>query len=293
MDEDFLDVTKNNNKVIFAVLLIIIIALLSLGYIFVYRPHHFGLKTLTLEVGDSLPTDINDYLKESVVDTSLYKLDLSRVKTDEVGTYDYYIMINKNKQSGKIRVVDTKAPEFTLKENFKIEENDEDFFIGDVIESCSDLSLPCLVNFKNEKDANAIKNVGTYNIAIVVSDIYKNKSEALVKIEVLKKGSIVREEELDLVFATSSSELPEFKGEYYIKLDKAIKAESDEVRDAASEISAEAIEEYVKTNYPNNTIKNSEIVSMYNKSGYVIGFVIKVSLNNDRIIYIPSNKTGV
>ena len=61
-------------------------------------------------------------------------------------------MINKNKQTGKIKVVDTKAPEFTLKENYQIEENDEDFFIGDVIESCTDLSLPCLVTFKNEKD---------------------------------------------------------------------------------------------------------------------------------------------
>ena len=290
MDEDFVDITESNSKTILFVLFLIIVALLIMGYIFVYRPHHFGLKTINLEVGSVLKEDVNDYLKEAVVDESLYKLDLSKVKTDEVGTYEYTVTINNNKQIGKINVIDTKAPEFSIKEKLQIEVNDEDFFIGDTLESCTDYSLPCLVTYKNEKDADFINKTGIYTFTIVISDIYKNKKEATVTIEVLEKGKIVREEEKDLEFSKSSTEIPGFKNQYYIKLDKALKPDSEAAESTASEISAEEIETFVKTNYPNNEIKNTEIVSMYNKSGYIIGFVVKITLNNDLVVYMPSEQ---
>lgn len=289
MDEDFLDVTESKSGVIAAVLVLIIVVLLVLGYVFVYRPHHFGLKTLTFEINSELSEDVNDYLRTPVIDTSLYKLDLSKVKTSEVGVYTYYISINKNKQSGKIKIVDTTPPVFEAKEKIQVEEGDEDFFIGDALKTCEDASLPCLVTFKNESDSNLLSTLGTHSIEIVISDIYKNKKVVKINIEVVKKGSIVREEESDLAFDKASSDLPGFKNEYYIKLTKALKPNTDEVEDAAAEISAEDIENFVKTNYESNSIKSSEIVSMYNKSGYVIGFVVKITLNNDKIVYmIPS-----
>ena len=289
MDEDFLDVTQTSSKKVIIVFFIFIIFLLIAGYIFVYRPHHFGVKNLTVEVGSELSKDINDYLNTPVIDTSIYKLNLNKVKINEVGIYEYTVAINKNVVKGKIKIVDTIAPEFVIKENYQIEQDDDYFFIGDVLESCTDISLPCIVSYKKDKDANFIKELGLHTFTIVISDIYKNKKEALVTIEVLKKGSIVREEELDLEFANSSTEIPGFNNEYYIKLDKAIKSDSDEISDIANEISADKIQEYLKINYPNNTIKNSEIVLMYNKSQYVIGLVVKITLNNDKIIYMPKD----
>lgn len=286
MDEDFLDVTDNSSKRIVAILLFIVLSLLVLGYVFVYKPHHFGLKQLTFEINSELPQDINEYLKKPVVSTSLYKLDLSKVKTDEVGTYEYTISINKNKQKGKIKIVDTNPPEYKIKQNVKVEVDNEDFFIGDVIETCTDASLPCLISYKNDKDINFLKSVGKHSITIVISDIYKNKKEETIEIEVVKKGTIVTEEELDLTFAKASSELPGFKNEYYFKLDKALKPDSKEAEDKAGEIPAEKTLEFVKAKYPQNSIKESEIVSMYNKSGYIIGFVVKITLNNDKIVYM-------
>ena len=287
MDEDFLDINEGNSKKIFVILLFVIAALLALGYIFVYRPHHFGLNVITLEVGSTLSDDVNDYLKNKVIDTSLYKLDFSKVNTDEVGTYEYTVTINKNRQKGKIKVIDTTPPTFAIKENFQIEEGDEDFFIGDVMDKCEDVSLPCLITYKNDKDENLINVVGKHTFTIIVSDVYKNKKEAEITLEVLKKGSIVKEEELDLAFASSSSELPGFKDEYYIKLEKALNPNGEEVDNVANEISAETIENFVKTNYSSNTIKSTEIVSMYNKSGYIIGFAVKITLNNEKIVYLP------
>lgn len=288
MDEDFLDVTETNSKKVIIVFFLIIVILLVAGYVFVYRPHHFGLKNLTFEVGSELPNDVNEYLKTQVIDTSNYKINLDKVKVNEIGTYEYSVSINKNVVKGKIKIVDTTAPKFTIKENYQIEQDDDNFFIGDVLESCTDVSLPCLVSYKKDKDANFIKELGEHTFTIIVSDIYKNKKEATVTISVLKKGSIVKEEELDLEFSSSSSNIPEFNDEYYIKLDKAINKDSDEVGDIANEISADKIQKYIEKNYPNNTIKNSEIVLIYNKSEYVIGFVVKITLNNDKVIYMKN-----
>lgn len=286
MDEDFLDVNNKTSKGIVILLFFIIISLLVLGYIFAYKPHHFGLNTIKFEVGSELSKDVNTYLKKPVADTSQYKLDLSKVNKDEVGVYEYSITINKNKQIGKIKIVDTTPPKFTVKDKIQVEVDDEEFFIGDALDSCEDASLPCVVYFKNDSDSNFFKTIGSHTLTIVVADVYKNKKETTVTIEVLEKGKIVREEELDLVFSKSSIELPGFKDEYYIKLNKALKPDSDDAEDAASEISAEDIEKYIKTNYPSNSIKNTEIVSMLNKHGYIIGFVVKITLDNDKIVYM-------
>ena len=59
--------------------------------------------------------DVNDYLSKKVIDTSGYKLNISRVKNDTIGEYKYTITYNKITKKGTIKVVDKTPPTFTLK----------------------------------------------------------------------------------------------------------------------------------------------------------------------------------
>ena len=157
-----------------------------------------------------------------------------------------------------------------------------------MLESCVDASMPCFVSIKNEEDEKKINIPGEYQINIIVEDLYKNSKEASVHVKVYEKGTLVKEEEKDLDYTTSSAELPGFTDEYYIKFSKAIQDNTDKLEDEISSIAIDTIESYVNTNYPGYKITNTEIVKMYNKSNYVIGLVVKITITNgtDKTIYM-------
>ncbi len=64
------------------------------------------LKELTLEVGDSISTNVSSYIKENLPEQikNHLVLDLSQVNTSEAGTYLYKISYNKKTYTGKIHV---------------------------------------------------------------------------------------------------------------------------------------------------------------------------------------------
>lgn len=288
MDQDFLDVNKSGNKIVAAVIIFIILALIAFGYFFVYSKYKFTLKTIKHEIGTPLSSDVNDYLRKKIVDTSGYKLDISKVNIDEIGEYEYKVKYNKIYKKGKIKVIDTTPPKFSIKEKVELEVEDDNFYMSDMLTSCIDVSMPCFVSLKNASDENKLNTPGDYKIDIVIEDLYKNKAYATVAIKVYEKGTLVREEEKDLLLASSSTELPGFNDEYYAKFDRAIMDDSDTIEDLIAEITIDSVETYTKTNYPEYKITNTEIVKMYNKSNYVIGLVVKITINNgsDKIIYM-------
>lgn len=288
MDEDFLDVNKSNNKVVTLVMIFIVLALLAFGYFFIYSKYKFTLKTVKHEIGTPLSVDVNDYLRKKVVDTSGYKLDTSHVNTNEIGEYEYKIKYNRIYKKGIIKVVDTTPPVFEIKDKVELEAGDENFYLSDMLTSCTDISMPCFVSFKNEEDENKLNIPGEYKFDIVVGDLYNNKASTTVSVKVYEKGTLIREEEKDLLFSTSSSELPGFIDEYYLKFDKAISDSSSELEDITANIAIDTIEDYVKTTYPGYRLTGTEIVKMFNKSNYVIGLVVKLTINNgsDKIVYI-------
>ena len=288
MDEDFKDVYKTHSKLTAVIIILVIIALIAFGYFFVYSKYKFTLKIVKHELGEPLSTDVNDYLRKKLVNTTGYVLDTSSVKVDEIGEYEYKIKYNKITKKGKIKVVDTTPPSFEVKAKTEVEAGDTNFYPSDMLTSCEDLSMPCFVTFKNEVDEEKLKTPGEYNFEIVVEDLYKNKKSATAFVKVYEKGTLVKEEQKDLAFATSSSELPGFVDEYYTKFDKAIEDNTDEIEDITASITIDEIEEYVKTNYPSYKMQDAEIVKAYNKSNYVIGLVVKLTLNNgsNKVVYM-------
>lgn len=290
MDEDFLDVTSGN-KHIGIIFLLIIVVFAAFGYFFVFKKIYFSARTVEVELGEVLSEDVKDYLSKKVVNDYEYKLDLSKVNKDEVGEYTYTITHNKTRKKGKIKVIDSKAPTFTLQE-LVCEEGSLDVFLGDFLETCEDASKPCLVTLKNKKDDAKFNEVGTHSIEIEVADLYGNKKGATATLKVVKKGEYVDSKSLDLEYHSNSKEQEPFKGLIYEKLDKALNKESEAARDAMSIVSTVDLESYVKENYPGYRLVDSEIIVLYNKYDYVIGYSIMLTINNgnDSTIYVDKNK---
>lgn len=285
MDEDFLDVTNGNKKTIILFVLIVLI-LIVCGYFFVFKKFYFSAKTVELELGDELSYNVEDYLSKSVSSTRGYKLDLSLVKPNEVGKYTYTITYNKIVRKGKVIVEDTTAPTYTLKE-LVVEQGNDNFYLGEFLDTCEDPSAPCLVELKNSKDLEKVKSPGEYTVDIVVKDLYGNKSSAEANLKVVEQGKYVDPKSEDLEYASNSLEIKDFKGDVYKKLDKALNPNTDEARDMMINISALDLEKYAKDKY-DMTIKSSEIIELYNKSGYVIGYSIQLTLSNDKKVYVKA-----
>ena len=266
MDEDFKDVTANSKKM-GIIFVLIIVAIMMGGYFFVFKPIYFSVKTVEVELGSGKLSD--------------YELNLGKIDKDTVGEYTYTITNKKITKKGKIVVVDTEAPTFTL-QDMTIEEGDEDYFLGSFLATCEDKSKPCLVNLKNAKDESKFKTPGTYTIEIEVSDVYGNKESGKVNLTVVEKGKYTDPKSLDLEYASNSKKTETFDGLIYKKLEKAIEAQTDQARD----------ESYVTTNHPGYKLVSSEIIELYNKSNYVIGYAIELKITNgkEKIVYVDSTK---
>lgn len=287
MDEDFLDVTNHGNRSIAMFLMLLILGIGAFGYFFVYQKYHFSLNTVKLEIGSEVSTDVNDYLKKKVLDTSGYKLDVSKVDANKIGEYNYTVTYNKMTKKGKVKVQDTKPPVFETKD-LTIVIGDTNFSKGDFLTKCEDASKPCIVSFKNENDIKKVNTVGEYDITIYVSDAYNNKSEANVKLSVVDDESFVSDEEKDLEFASAEKEINIDDLKYYIKLDRALKRGSEDANEIKALIAIGDISAIIESDYPGYDIKNVEIINAYNKSGYIIGYIVRATISDgeDKVVYI-------
>ncbi len=288
MDEDFIDVTKSS-KHYFIIFFLIIVIIIVLGYFLVFKKYTFSVKTINLELGEELSSEVEDYLTKEPQNPNEYILDISKVKIDEVGEYVYTVKHNNITKKGKVLVKDTTPPEFTLQE-LTIEEGSVDYYLGNFLESCTDISDPCLVTLKSESDLDKFSIVGTHEIEIEVADLYGNKVSATGHLNVIEEGEYVDPFSVDLEYASNSKGTLDFDGTVYLKLSSAIPKDSDEARDKMSEISSIDLEEYVKENYSKSTIKSSEIIELYNKNSYIIGYSIEIVLNDNKVIYVDKDK---
>lgn len=94
------------------------------------------LKTLNLEVGSALSTDIQNYITETLTDEvkQNIKLDLTNVNTAQAGNYQYTVTYNGRLYTGTITIYEpnktenpTKKPDdITSTDNTETETNDSD-----------------------------------------------------------------------------------------------------------------------------------------------------------------------
>lgn len=286
MDQDFYIEDTSPWKIIF---IIFIVCALIGGGIFAYykyfRDNIVKLKDVTVELGEKLPTDINDYI--SAKNVNAYKLDVSNVSVDENGNtnvrgeYSYKISRDGEIKKGKIYVNDTTKPVVeTIDITVGVKEN---FDPSEFLKSCDDLSLPCVASYKNKDDISLNDNAGTYDIDLIVSDAAGNSVTKKVKLNVSTSTTLEKQKASDLTpYKTSLDDDSIWNKTFTLKLNNGLDPETEEYVKQISELSAKEYEFDKK-------VSKKEIINVYNKYDYVIGFSIMVTFEDNSVLFVTND----
>lgn len=299
MDQDFYFEESNPKKAkLILVGILLLVSIFCIVLIFLRGRYTLNVrKNLVYEAGDKLSTNVADYVSNRVVDDGDYTLLLDGISSDEgilnkVGEYTFKVKYKNITKKGTIKVVDTKAPEVeTIDLTIGV---DEEIEVDTFVSVCKDYSMPCNVTYEHEKDADNYKKEGEYTFNIIVTDGVGNKVKKSVKLNVKKnynyKDTIVK----DLTIHHVEPELDDWKGDIILKFNKAYDPnEIDETEAYASlmEITAGDLHNYLDPLYMNNEIRETQIIEVFNKSGYIIGYAVRVKLDNGLYFYLKKSST--
>lgn len=275
MTEDFY-YEENNSKHIFIKCLIILFILgLSIGiFLFYKKEHTLKLKNITIEVGEQLSKNVNDYIINGNKYIDEYKLYINEVDIYKVGEYTYKVKYNKHTKKGIIKVVDKTKPEVTVN-NITIGINEE-LNPDELLMSCKDNSLPCRVELSKSSDLKKLKVVGTHEIEIIVSDNVGNITKSIVQVTVSETETLSSLQTEDLNYYTNSENDDKIEHILFHKLDKALNEETLEYEGLIQEISSIDFSEYIS----DKEIYDTKLITAYNKYGYVIGIQVLVTFTD-------------
>jgi hypothetical protein len=187
--------SKKTNKLLLIILVVVLIC--GIGYgIYYYLSlgkesatvSNISTKSLTLELGEELSDDIDDYATISGYDKNSCSVDTDDVSVGKIGEYYFYVICGDNKVQGIIAIDDTTSPVVTLNEVTVLPNatvNAEDF-----IESCVDAS-ECSYEFADiDMVNNSLKSVGEYDIEINATDEYNNTTSLIAKLIVSNNAPV-------------------------------------------------------------------------------------------------------
>lgn len=154
---------------------------------------YYKLDDITVEIGDTMPTDISKYI--GIIGNNTDLTIETNAKMDEdghllsLGKYNYYIVYNNEtfkysmltNARANITIVDTVKPSITLleKKDFKYGSK----ILASDIASCDDLS-GCKLYFEEEINTN---KSGSRTVNIIAEDGAGNKSYVSTEVKVLEK----------------------------------------------------------------------------------------------------------
>lgn len=288
---------KIKKRIFLIVSIIFIIIIITVALIaIINKKNSIELKNITIEVGQELSLDVNDYLTERKVDNNEYILDISEVNTNSIGKYFYSITYNNKTIKGQINVVDTTAP--LIKAHDLYIEAGEVFDISDLLYYYEDASDEYNIALPDSFDLKELLNVGTYPIEITVTDPSNNKSTTSINIYVMEKDTLTELKENDLEYAYDNSgdydKIENIEEKYFIKFDKGISKSSDELFMLAPFYDLVALKEYVIKTYEGFEYQNFEPIIVFNKYDYAIGYLARLTItnkNNDKEIIYYSKDT--
>lgn len=274
MEEIYYEEQSKKHIFLKCVLFVFILGVIVGVFIYFKYKNTIQLKNINVELGTSLSNNVNDYLKSGKRFANEYKLYLDGVDVNTIGKYSYKVKYNKHTKTGYINVVDTKEPEVNMDDSIEIGVNDE-FDPTILINSCKDKSLPCTASLKNDSDYEKIKNIGTYNIDVKVSDTVGNYVIKKVTIVVSENGNMSNKVSNDLNYYTNSEKDDTIEHVLFVKLDKAINEDTLEYEGLIQETSTLDFSKYVE-----GDIDSTKLITVYNKYGYVIGLQVEVTFTN-------------
>lgn len=295
MEENEFYIEESNPKKtkLIIVVIILIISVLFVALLYYRNLYTLNVKnTVTYEVGEKLDKNVLNYLENKVIDEYDYRLNLNGVPTkdgilNKVGKYTYKVKYKSITKKGTIEVVDTKPPvvEVTsLTVGVK-----EDFELDEFITKCEDYSKPCNVLYKNEKDEHLNEKAGDYTFNIVISDVYNNKVTKRVKLEVKKNYSREKIKKKDLKVDHIEPDYKDWNNEMILTYSEGVdanKLDEDSRYTYLLDLAGGDLSIYLPSEYMTNVIEEAEIIFVYNKYDYVIGFAVRVKLDNGKVLYL-------
>lgn len=277
--DDFYYEESNPKHVFFKCIGILFIIGLCIGIFLYYKDKNtIKLKRVTLELGEELSTDVNDYLLSGESFSEDYKLDLSNVDVNNIGTYTYKVKYNKHTKNGTIVVRDTISP-IVKTDNIEMNINEE-LEPRVLVSSCEDLSLPCSVSFVDENITEKFKTPGTYEVEIEVSDAAGNKVKATAMVTSSETGTMTSVMSSDLEYYTNNLSDDTIEHILFEKFEKAMDDDSEEFTTIIQETSAIDFEQYTEDIY------SMKLLTAYNKYGYVIGLQVIVTHSDGTVEYL-------
>ena len=296
MDQDFYyEETSPKNAKLMVLGIVVVFVLICVG-LYLYRAKYtlHIKKGITYEVGSTISEDIHDFVDNKIVDENDYTLLLAGVNMDDnvlnkVGEYTFKVKYKNVTKSGKIKVVDTKAPTVEVQE--LTVGVDEEYLVDDFIKVCDDYSKPCNVDYEKESDKNLNKKAGNYNFNIVIADAENNKVTKEVSLIVKSNYSYEAARKNDLHVDHIDPDLEDFDGTLILKFSEAYDPNEFDETDAYGEfleITSEDHHNYLDPLYYNNAITEEQIAEAYNKYGYLVGYAIRVKLDNGLYFYLKN-----
>lgn len=296
MDQDFYyEETSPKNAKLMVLGIVVVFVLICVG-LYLYRAKYtlHIKKGITYEVGSTISEDIHDFVDNKIVDENDYTLLLAGVNMDDnvlnkVGEYTFKVKYKNVTKSGKIKVVDTKAPTVEVQE--LTVGVDEEYLVDDFIKVCDDYSKPCNVDYEKESDKNLNKKAGNYNFNIVIADAENNKVTKEVSLIVKSNYSYEAARKNDLHVDHIDPNLEDFDGTLILKFSEAYDPNGFDETDAYGEfleITSEDHHNYLDPLYYNNAITEEQIAEAYNKYGYLVGYAIRVKLDNGLYFYLKN-----
>lgn len=293
MDEVFVSNSTPFKKKIFIVLFFLVISVIVV-YFLVYRyKYTLHLKeNIVYEVGDKISYNVSDYITNNMILESDYSLNFKEVPIEDgvltkVGKYNYKVKYKNVSKTGVLIVKDTIKPIVVTQDltiGVKEELNLDDFLL-----TCEDYSKPCEVTYARSKDEVNTSKAGKYTFDILISDQFGNKEKKSVNLEVKNNYSYENFKKSDLTVHHIEPKFDDFKNEFMLKYSEGISEEdldSDLKYLELQELLSEDFTAFLPSNYIGNRIKESDIITIYNKYNYIIGFAIRVTLDNNTSIYL-------
>ena len=290
MDEDFYIENNSVGKILF--LIVLFLGLIGGGYYFYknyFLKSYVKLNKVNVELGSLLSQDIHEYIECSNYED--YELDLSNVKIDDKGNvvspgeYSYKIVDNNNyERKGKIYVKDTTLPKVAVQE-LTVGVN-EKYDVADFVTSCEDYSLPCKVDYKNHSDIEINKSAGNYSFNIVIADAFGNEVIKKVKLIVKEGYSYTDVKKSDLNVSYISNQESNWNNTYTVKYEKAFDVDDHAFDEKLKELSA------VEYDFEKN-ILDKELILIYNKYNYVIGVSVKVTFEDNEVLFVTTENAKI
>lgn len=282
---------KSAKRICIGIAFVLIILTVFFG---VYRKYHtLNLKdNIVYEAGEKISKDVEDYVVNKIVEKNDYTIILTGIPVKDgilttPGEYTFKVKFKNITKKGHLVVKDTRGPKVEVK-NLTVGVKEE-FDIAEFITSCEDYSMPCDVNYVNSRDETLQKKAGDYVFEIVIKDNLGNKTTKKVRLTVKKGYSLEKEKTSDLKIHHADPTFDDWDKSMILTYSEAVDANSFDEDPRYSyllDLVSGSIREYLPEEYVNNAIVEDNIITVYNKYNYIIGFAYRVKLDNGRVLYL-------